>query len=576
MGKSVSILFASLLMLLSAVNNAIGQGPFSGSRDTVTSPPRIYAMVMGISTYKYIRPLTYADSDAELFRDFLKSPAGGSLKDSSIYFLENEEAKQASFWIKGLSWLNAKNLQKGDKLYIYLAGHGDAINEDEFFFLAYDCNPAGDKNNYLITGTVQLYNLKAKMKRFVQKGVDVVFIMDACRSNELPGGGDGQQILNQAITEQKVGDIMMLASSAGQESLEDAGIGTGHGLFTYFLVDGLSGMADSTGVVDGKITLTELKSYVSKSVSDYAQQKYKRKQDPVFCCDADNQKVVVNVDTAFLRKWILSKKLRGELNRGRSNSLASRTVKTRGKYDMAADTIILDLYNKFNRAIKDLNLTGTDNSAESIFNEMNKIAPASTYTHDAKYSLAAEFVNFAQSKVNLYLEGKDVASIQRIRSQLDDDDKTDEVGSSLDRMEKVARQDFSAVGEMLDKALTYLSTEEESDLLSLQAMDFFFKAHGYFDKGGAKQIDLKQAIQFANTAYKANPKAAYILNTLASLHLDNNKPDSTIFYGKKAIEVAPQWRYPYANVANAFGKMNKTDSAISYFQKAIAIDAKRA
>jgi hypothetical protein len=38
---------------------------------------RTFALIMGISTYKFIRPLSYADSDAELFRDFLKSPGGG-------------------------------------------------------------------------------------------------------------------------------------------------------------------------------------------------------------------------------------------------------------------------------------------------------------------------------------------------------------------------------------------------------------------------------------------------------------------------------------------------------------------
>jgi len=189
-----------------------------------TTGPRTYAMIMGISEYQYIRPLTYADSDADLFKEFLKSPAGGNLKDTSLYVLKNNEAKMPNFWIKGMDWLTKKNLSKGDKLYVYLAGHGDAIDDREFFFLTYDCNPAGDKNNYLISGTIQLFNLKNRMRKLVQKGVDVVFIMDACRSNEVAGGDSGQQILTQAISEQKVGDIMMLAASAGQESLEDSSV----------------------------------------------------------------------------------------------------------------------------------------------------------------------------------------------------------------------------------------------------------------------------------------------------------------------------------------------------------------
>jgi hypothetical protein len=36
-----------------------------------------FAMIMGISKYKYVRPLAYADKDAQLFRDYLLSPGGG-------------------------------------------------------------------------------------------------------------------------------------------------------------------------------------------------------------------------------------------------------------------------------------------------------------------------------------------------------------------------------------------------------------------------------------------------------------------------------------------------------------------
>ena len=240
-------LLAFLLTILSfcLIENDVAGQVAQTSQDT--SGHRTFAMIMGISSYKFIRPLSFADSDAELFRDFLKSGSGGKLADSNIYFLKNEEAKAANFLVKGMSWLRNRNLKAGDRLYIYLAGHGDAINQDEYFYLTYDCNPAGDKNNYLITGTIQLYNLKVRIAEASRKGVEVIFIMDACRTNELPGGGEGQQQLQAAISEKQAGEIIMLATGAGQESLEDPLIGTGHGLFTYYLVDGLTGLADAEG-----------------------------------------------------------------------------------------------------------------------------------------------------------------------------------------------------------------------------------------------------------------------------------------------------------------------------------------
>ncbi|HLF45046.1 MAG TPA: tetratricopeptide repeat protein [Chitinophagaceae bacterium] len=571
MRKPVSVLFTFILVHFCFSLNAAGNSPVALS-DT-SKENRTFAMVMGISTYKYIRPLTYADSDAELFRDFLKSGGGGNVPDSNIYFLKNEDVKAANFFVKGMSWLRNRALKAGDRLYIYLAGHGDAISQDEFFYLTYDCNPAGDKNNYLITGTIQLYNLKVKIAEHSRKGVEVIFIMDACRTNELPGGGEGQEMLTAAISEKQAGEIIMLATGAGQESLEDAAIGTGHGLFTYYLVDGLVGMADDKENPDNLVTMEELQNYVTLTVPNIAQERYKKKQNPFLCCEENKKKIISKVDTSFLRKWILAKQLRGQL-RGNEFDAITRNVKTRGIYDVA-DTSVLDLYNYFNKALKEFNLTGNGNSAESYFQKLNTLAPTSSYTHDAKLDLATEFINFAQSKINLYLEGRDVTSIQRIRSQLDADEKSDEISNSLDRMEKVARQDFSEVAKMLEKAIEYGEIDDEGFRRRLMAKNFFFKAHGYYDKGGSTE-GLRQAIRDAMDAYRADPTAAYILNTLSSLELENNKPDSAIYFARKAIAHAPLWRYPYFNIANAYSRKNNSDSALVYFKKALAVDASRA
>src|SRR5258706_10589634 len=188
--------------------HAVAQSPLKG-RDSSIKGPQTFAMIMGISKYKYVRPLAYADKDAQLFKDYLKSPGGGSVKEDNIYTLLNDKAINSNFWGKGFQWLKAKQLQRGDRLFIYLAGHGDAIDEDQFFFLGYDCNPQGDKNNYLVAGTIQLFNLKKKIVNETTRGVDVFFIMDACRSNELPGGQAGQNFLNTAISEKNAGEIIM-------------------------------------------------------------------------------------------------------------------------------------------------------------------------------------------------------------------------------------------------------------------------------------------------------------------------------------------------------------------------------
>ncbi len=561
MRKYLPIVIGCLLFILCG-GDIQAQSPPT-PRDTTVPGPQTFAMIMGISKYKYVRPLAYADKDAEMFRDYLKSPAGGKVKDDNIYFLLNEQALSANFWTKGFHWLKAKRLQKGDRLFIYLAGHGDAIDEDQFFYLTYDCNPAGDKNNYIVGGTIQLFFLKKKIATETAKGVEVYFIMDACRSGELPGGTEGQNFLNTAISEKRAGEVIMLATGAGQESLEDASIGNGHGLFTYYLVDGLNGIADEEGEKNNQVTLAEIQKYVDKHVPTIAQQQFKRKQEPYFCCNENSDKVVSFVDTAYLKRWRETRK------KGPGNSF-NGTVNPRSVFFAKADTQLIQAYNLFNDAIKKSKLTGKE-SAEYYYTLMEKKFPGNSYTVDAQSTLAVEFINFAQSKINLYLDCKDAAAIQRIRTQMDEAEKTEETTQGLDRMEKVAQLEFVEVGNMLEKAINIIKEDDPDFAKSLAGRMYFFKARGYYGKD-RRLMDISKAFQYAYTAYASDKNAAYILNTLASLHFDNNRTDSAIYYAKRAITSAPNWRYPYVTLAYAYKSMGRVDSALAYYRKSIQID----
>ncbi|HUR67176.1 MAG TPA: caspase family protein, partial [Chitinophagaceae bacterium] len=460
------ILFAGTFLIVSSAQTPLQY------RDTSIKGPQTFAIILGISKYKYVRPLTYADKDAELFRDFLRSPGGGSIKDDNIFALLNDQALHSTFWTKGFQWLRAKQLQKGDRLFIYLAGHGDAIDEDQYFFLSYDCNPAGDKNNYLVGGAIQLYNLKKKIANETNKGVDVFFVMDACRSNELPGGQEGLNYLNNAITEKKAGEIMMLATAAGQESLEDASIGNGHGLFTWYLVDGLSGLAE-TGSPDSKITFSEIKKYVAANVPSVAA-RFNRKQDPFFCCNENDAKIISNIDAAYLQKWIQNKK------RGGGNSFNGFTKEDYKRF--AADTALVETYNRFNRAIRNNSLSG-GSSAEDYYQQLATKYPNNPYTLDAKSTLAAEFINDAQERVNEYLNCGLVSSTKE-------------------------KQQNAEAGDRLEKAINLLRQEDPDLASALRGRMYLLKATGN-DGTGA------EAFNFAHAARAIDPNGAYILNWLS-------------------------------------------------------------
>ena len=78
-----------------------------------------------------------------------------------------------------------------------------------------------------------------------------------------------------------------------------------------------------------------------------AQQRFKRKQDPFFCCTEKSEKIVSIVDTAYLRKWIRNKKIAG--NNGSASAFAPRS---RGMGFSPADTLLIEAYNLFNACSK--------------------------------------------------------------------------------------------------------------------------------------------------------------------------------------------------------------------------------
>ena len=557
----------------------------SNNIDVVTG--NTYAIILGISDYPYLKPLHYADKDAELFRDFLLSPAGGNVKSENMNVLLNEKATSANFWVKTFAWLRNKDLQKGDRLYFFFAGHGDAINKDEYFFLPYDCSPGGDKNNYLATGTIQIYNLKVRIADLSSKGIDVLLIMDACRSNELPGGAAGQKILGEAIAEKRSGETMMLAAGSGQESLEDRSIGNGHGLFTWYLIDGLTGNADAdidNGNHDGRVDLDEIESWVKRNVKKVAQQRFNHLQVPYFCCSG-TQKNITKVDTVFFNRWLSATKMNADA--GENLLTLNKPVTPRAATEITADTGLIKLYNLFNGAIKKYNLMG-DSAAEYWYNKMLAGYPTHFYTEEAKYTLTTELINFAQEKINLYLTGSDY----KYQSNNDSSDKR---FLFEQRLKAVADEPFYKVAGMLDKGIR-LSREFDTTIERRYLSKLYFlKARGELTddeysswvrpktkeeikkiwKPGVKQriqTDLKEALGYAYEALRMDSNAAYIYHLLAKFQYCKDwfvfydstgdfiydwstskiTPDSVSYYEKKAIDLAPNWFYAYYHWGNFY------------------------
>lgn len=228
------------------------------------------ALVIGVSDYQHIKGLNYADSDALEFTRFLMENDAWGLKEENIQLLTNENAKQGDI-LMGLQWLLDFS-KPGEDVIFYFSGHGDVEKvgeEKKGFLLAHD----SPKNNYPIGGTLEISLLDSILVQLMQKEVKIWVIIDACRSGNLAGGISGKTQTSEALAKQWKSQVRMLSAQPDQLSYEDSLWGGGRGVFSYYLVKGMSGYANANN--DSKITLNELESYLGNNITyqtNYTQQ----------------------------------------------------------------------------------------------------------------------------------------------------------------------------------------------------------------------------------------------------------------------------------------------------------------
>jgi tetratricopeptide (TPR) repeat protein len=537
-----------------------------------------YAIIFGISNYPGLVPLKYADKDAALFRDFLETPAGGNTKAENIFFRTNENAKAADFNYAAWGWVKSKGLKAGDRLYVYFSGHGDAVNAANYFLLPYDCMPNNDVSNYAITGLIEMYHIKTWfIQPLIKKNVEVFLIVDACRTNDLPGGQEGQENFSnsaQSVAEQKDGEIIMLSAGGGQSAIESPKIGGGHGLFTWYLVAGLSGDADKEGDAadnDGKVSFAEISSYVKNRVRKEAKTVYNSDQVPVFLPPDKDLETIAVVDSGTYANWKLAENMRQQTNgTGSQVAVANKMEKKAVAPGNPTDTALIAVDNKFIAAINTGKLSGA-NSAEDFYGQMKEKWPGQSITGDARYTLATAFINFGQDKINLFLNGKGIVHIQRMENELTAGKNKipAEIAEQLGRMKTLTETGFDQAAKMMEKAVVLLQSDPE--LLSAIYPKLYFLQAAASDR--VNNVSGKRlAIALLKKAIKKDSTAAYNYLMLGHLLYDL-KNDSCEAYFKKAISLAPKWASPENDLANYYGEKENNKLAIIHYQSAVLLDS---
>jgi uncharacterized caspase-like protein len=213
-----------------------------------------WAVLVGISQYQTLPQdlwLQYADADATAMSKLLGLPA-----DHTILLTNAKATTEA---IRDAFKKIAK-VSDNNTVYILVAGHG-TVDSQGAYILTYDSEPES-----LAKTALPMAELQTLVTNDLAKAAHVVFLADVCRAATIANMktatvGNAVQQLGESAGEM----LGLMAARPAEVSFEGPEFGGGHGAFSWSVLEGLSGKADSDG--DGVVTGGELIEYVSHMVS---------------------------------------------------------------------------------------------------------------------------------------------------------------------------------------------------------------------------------------------------------------------------------------------------------------------
>jgi uncharacterized caspase-like protein len=231
---------------------------------------KTFALVIGISKYEKLPHdlwLQYPDADAKALSQHFASPRGGAVPPDQMLVLTNEQATTVAIRSAFQTFLKTRP-GKNDTVYILIAGHGTVDNSGAYI-LTYDSDPAN------LAGTaLPMAELHSVVESALSKVGHVILLADVCRAATI--AGQKTTGLSDAVAQVSApGELLGLMAARPREvSYEGPDFGTGHGAFTWAVLKGLEGEADSDH--DGFVTAGELIDFVSHDVPTLT----KNKQHP--------------------------------------------------------------------------------------------------------------------------------------------------------------------------------------------------------------------------------------------------------------------------------------------------------
>ena len=235
--------------------------------------PNLYVLTAAVNRYrdKNLR-LKHAVSDAEaISKEFAAQKKSLYQNIFTVNLFDGDVTKEnlaASF-----QKLSAQ-VEADDVFVFYIAGHGTTYEDGDYYYLPSDFRYIGSES--IAEGGISKNDF-TKFLSLIKAGKTLI-LLDTCQSGAFLStearGGLTEKTAIDRLT-RATGHATIAASSDLQDAMEGY---NGHGIFTYTVVEGLSGKADADN--DGFITLQELSSYTETEVPRRSYEKWGYEQIP--------------------------------------------------------------------------------------------------------------------------------------------------------------------------------------------------------------------------------------------------------------------------------------------------------
>jgi hypothetical protein len=211
------------------------------------------ALVIGVGQYpKYpnVERLRYASADGAAFSGLVSTEALGRFSEQIV--LREEQATLQAV----RAALSKTGAPGAGRLVFFFAGHGVLSSRGQIFLMPWDGDPADPEHTGVSADEINAMLAGAQP-------TEAILFVDACNS-----GSIGLALSDALVGAGRTGLSRMvgLFSSAHNAPSYEHPLAQA-GVFSYFLVDGLRGLADKQGNADGIVTAEELAVYVETGVS---------------------------------------------------------------------------------------------------------------------------------------------------------------------------------------------------------------------------------------------------------------------------------------------------------------------